>query len=176
MSRTALLVIDVQDSFLHRDYFRDDDMPAYQEAQTRLILGAMAKNVPVVRILHVDGDPEFTLESGLVRPMAWLPDHSDVTIEKHVHNAFTDTGLDRWLRERGISRVIVSGIRQRPRLRSRLCDRSYLDLPDDPPGVRPHLQRAGDQGEDRAGAAWPLCPGDQCGGRLGGTGLTQPIF
>lgn len=111
MSRTALLVIDVQDSFLHRDYFRDDDMPAYQEAQTRLILGAMAKNVPVVRILHVDGDPEFTLESGLVRPMAWLPDHSDVTIEKHVHNAFTDTGLDRWLRERGITRLIVSGIR-----------------------------------------------------------------
>jgi isochorismate hydrolase len=30
---------------------------------------------------------------------------------KHVHNAFTDTGLDRWLRTRGIRKLIVTGIR-----------------------------------------------------------------
>jgi nicotinamidase-related amidase len=28
-----------------------------------------------------------------------------------VHNAFTDTGLDRWLRGRGIRRVLIAGIR-----------------------------------------------------------------
>lgn len=30
---------------------------------------------------------------------------------KHTHNAFTDTGLDLWLRRRGIERLIVTGIR-----------------------------------------------------------------
>ena len=28
-----------------------------------------------------------------------------------MHNAFTDTGLDRWLRGRGIRRVLIAGIR-----------------------------------------------------------------
>lgn len=40
-----------------------------------------------------------------------MPEAHAVEFVKHVHNAFTDTGLDRWLRARGITRLIVSGIR-----------------------------------------------------------------
>jgi nicotinamidase-related amidase len=43
--------------------------------------------------------------------MDWLPDTHAVEFHKHVHNAFTDTGLDRWLRGRKVDRLIVSGIR-----------------------------------------------------------------
>ncbi|MDU2879958.1 MAG: isochorismatase family protein, partial [Enterobacter sp.] len=53
----------------------------------------------------------FTLESGYVKPMAFLRHQPDVVFQKHVHNAFTDTGLDRWLRERDINSVIICGIR-----------------------------------------------------------------
>jgi nicotinamidase-related amidase len=111
MKNTALLVVDVQRSFERRTYWTDRDLPAFREQLTALIDGAAAAAIPVVRILHVEDEGDFSLASGLVQPMAWVPPEHDVLFHKHVHNSFTDTGLDRWLRVRGIRRVIVSGIR-----------------------------------------------------------------
>jgi len=108
---TALLVIDVQESFPNRPYWSETDVPAFRDRLIRLIEGASAKGIPVVRILHVESEGAFSLASGLVRPLDWVPPQHDVVFHKSVHNAFTDTGLDRWLRGRGITRVIVSGIR-----------------------------------------------------------------
>lgn len=107
----ALLVIDVQQSFLHAPYWREDDVPVFREKLVRLIDAAIARGWPVVRILHDDGDAHFSEASGLVTPMAWVPAERDVVFRKKVHNAFTGTRLEAWLRERGIRRVIVSGIR-----------------------------------------------------------------
>jgi len=107
----ALLVIDVQQSFLHAPYWREDDVPVFREKLVRLIDAAIARGWPVVRILHDDGDAHFSGASGLVTPMAWVPAKRDVVFRKKVHNAFTGTRLEAWLRERGIRRVIVSGIR-----------------------------------------------------------------
>jgi hypothetical protein len=42
--------------------------------------------------------------------MAFLR-HQPAVFQKHVHNAFTDTGLDHWLRERDINQLIICGIR-----------------------------------------------------------------
>jgi nicotinamidase-related amidase len=111
MRNAALLVIDVQQSFEHRPYFTDRDLPAFREALTSLVDGCAARRCPIARILHVEPEGAFAPASGLVTPMTWLPPAHDVEIHKHVHNAFTDTGLDRWLRARKIERVIVSGIR-----------------------------------------------------------------
>ncbi|HEX7917333.1 isochorismatase family protein [Rudaea sp.] len=108
---TAVLSIDVQQSFPARDYWREDDVPAFRANIVRLIEGAAAKGWPVVRILHEDGDGPFSQASGLVKPLDWMPQTHAVEFVKHVHNAFTDTGLDRWLRAHGIRRLIVAGIR-----------------------------------------------------------------
>lgn len=110
-AKAALLVIDVQQSFLHAPYWRQDDVPAFRENLLKLLDAATARGWPIVRILHEDGDAHFTAASGLVQPMEWVPDAHDVVFRKHVHNAFTGTGLEAWLRERGIDRVVISGIR-----------------------------------------------------------------
>ncbi len=107
----ALLVIDVQQSFLHAPYWREDDVPVFRANLLKLIDAAAARGWPVVRILHEDGDAHFSAASGLVTPMAWVPQAHDVVFRKQVHNAFTGTQLEAWLRERGIGRLIVSGIR-----------------------------------------------------------------
>ncbi len=108
---TALLIIDVQQSFLHRPYWSDAELPRFQNAILRLDAGSRALGIPVVHVLHCDEDGPFRMDSGWVKPMDWLPGEPAVTFIKHVHNAFTDTGLDAWLRERGIQRLIVCGIR-----------------------------------------------------------------
>jgi nicotinamidase-related amidase len=110
-STTAVLSIDVQQSFPARPYWREDDVPAFRKNITRLIEGATQRGWPVVRILHEDGDGPFSADSGLVKPLDWMPQTHAVEFVKHVHNAFTDTGLDRWLRTRGIRKLIVTGIR-----------------------------------------------------------------
>ena len=110
-STTAVLSIDVQQSFPARPYWREDDVPAFRENITRLIDGATRRGWPVVRILHEDGEGPFAAASGLVKPLDWMPQTHAVEFVKHVHNAFTDTGLDRWLRTRGIRKLIVTGIR-----------------------------------------------------------------
>ena len=113
---TALLVIDVQESFRHRPYFDPAALPAYLAQQNALIAGSVARGIPVVRILHSDGpesaDNPFALASGHVRPMDGLSAFdAAANFLKHRHSALVGTGLDVWLTENGIRRLIVSGIR-----------------------------------------------------------------
>lgn len=113
---TCLLVIDVQESFRHRPYWSEANLSAYLAAQNALSDGCRARGVPVVRVLHGDGDPvagnPFALESGHVRPLAGLADFAeDARFLKARHSALVGTGLDVWLTQRGIQRLVVSGIR-----------------------------------------------------------------
>jgi nicotinamidase-related amidase len=110
-AQSVLLVIDVQESFRHRPYWTEADLPAFQSALRRLEAGCRARDIPVVHVFHVEDDGPFSLASGLVQPLAGFPAACAVRFEKHTHNAFTDTGLDLWLRRRGIGHLIVTGIR-----------------------------------------------------------------
>jgi len=108
---TALLVIDVQESFRHRPYWSEADLPGFLASQQALIDGAEARGIPVVQILHEDGDGPFAAESGLVRTLEGLRIAPDAVFRKSRHSALVGTGLDVWLTRHGIGRLIVSGIR-----------------------------------------------------------------
>lgn len=108
---TALIVVDVQESFRQAPYWDASELPTYLSRQQALIDGAKAAGMPIVQIFHVDTDATFTLESGFVRTLTEITIAPDVTFHKGVHSALVDTGLDSWLRANGIRRVIVSGIR-----------------------------------------------------------------
>ena len=114
--KTCLIVIDAQESFRHRPYSAERDIPAYLAAQNALIAGCVAQGVAVLRVLHVDGPPTpdnpFARESGHVAPLAGLLDFAPAaSFVKGRHSALVGTGLDVWLTENGIGRLIVSGIR-----------------------------------------------------------------
>jgi nicotinamidase-related amidase len=110
-SRTALLVIDAQQSFEHRPYWDPSDAPAFLDRLQSLVDGAKARQIPVARIFHVEESGAFSLESGYVKTMAPLSIAPDVTFHKHRHSALIGSGLSVWLTERGIRHLIVSGIR-----------------------------------------------------------------
>lgn len=109
---TALLLIDVQESFRSRPFWDDEDVPAFLAATNALLAGCASRGVPVVRVLHVAGDGPFSLDSGLVRPLDGLQE-VEVAAEfaKSKHSALVGTGLPGWLTEQGVDRLIVSGIR-----------------------------------------------------------------
>jgi len=114
--KTCLLVIDAQQSFRNRPYSSERDMPAYLAFQNALIAGCTARGVPVVRVLHVDGskskDNPFAIESSHVVPLEGLANFTPAAaFVKGRHSALIGTGLEVWLTQQGIQRLIISGIR-----------------------------------------------------------------
>jgi len=114
--KTCLILIDAQESFRQRPYFTADALPAYLAAQNALIDGCVVAGIPMVRVFHVDGPKAasnpFALESGFIQPLAELrPFEAAATFYKSRHSALVGTGLDVWLTQQGIGRLIISGIR-----------------------------------------------------------------
>ena len=108
---TALLVIDVQESFRHRPYWSDSDVSLFVEHLETLIGGAKSHNIPVVQVFHVEDSGPFSLASGHVVPFEGLSFVPDAVFYKRSHSALVGSGLDVWLVQNGIRRVIVCGIR-----------------------------------------------------------------
>lgn len=110
-ARTALIVVDAQESFRHRPYYREDDVAAYLDRQQALVDGAKAAGIPVIQIFHVEESGAFSEASGFVRVLEPLRIDADAVFRKRRHSALVGSGLDVWLTQNGIRRIIVSGIR-----------------------------------------------------------------
>ena len=112
MSKTALLVIDVQESFKQRPYWDEAAFVGFAKRQNQLIAAARRQDWPVVFILHNEEEGVFSPASGYVRLMDFLDKKAeDPVFNKTVHNALTESGLQEWLSEQGITQLVVSGIR-----------------------------------------------------------------
>lgn len=117
---TALLVIDVQQSFRQRPYWTEDEAPAFFANLQQVVDNAVETGVPVLQIFHTDESegPQgaFSRASGFVVTLPGLRIEPDAVFYKRVHSALfahSDEGttLEQWLRERGIERLVVTGIR-----------------------------------------------------------------
>ena len=114
--KSCLIVIDAQESFRQRPYWSEDIAQPYFAAQNALIEGCSAAGLPIVRVFHVDSPATaanpFAIESGFVRPIEGVASfEAAATFTKHRHSALVNSGLDVWLTQQGIGRLIVSGIR-----------------------------------------------------------------
>lgn len=109
--KSALIVIDVQESFRHMPYWNTEGLDAYLEKQQRLIDGAKAANIPMVQVFHTRANSLFDRNGGLVRTLNGLEIEPEITFYKERHSALAGTGLDIWLTRNNIKRLIVSGIR-----------------------------------------------------------------
>jgi nicotinamidase-related amidase len=110
-SDTALIVVDVQESFRQRPYWSDADAPAFRARLQALIDGAKARGIAVVQIFHVEDDGAFSLASGFVTTMQGVAIEPAAVFHKHSHSALVGSGLDVWLVQNGIRNLIVCGIR-----------------------------------------------------------------
>lgn len=125
MSDTALIVIDAQESFRARPYYRKDDMPLYLERQQRLIDGAADAGWHILKVLHVEDEGAFSEGSGMVRTLDPLRLDPTATFRKGRHSALVGSGLDVWLTEHGVRRLVISGIRT-----EQCCETTTRHAPD----------------------------------------------
>lgn len=112
---TALLVLDVQESFRARpaDWSGVSD-PDIAVRVRELVEHARRRDQPVFWILHTEPGTGtvFDPDIGHVQLLPGLePCRDEPVLYKTTFNAFTSTDLDRRLREAGVSQVVVCGIR-----------------------------------------------------------------
>jgi nicotinamidase-related amidase len=108
---TALVVVDVQESFRNEPYWSDAEVPQFVGRLQALIDGCAARKIPILQVFHVEEEGSFSPASGLVTTLDPLKIAPDAVFHKRFHSALAGTQLGEWLRERGIGRLIVSGIR-----------------------------------------------------------------
>lgn len=111
MSRSALLLIDNQQSFYHRGYAEQAETPAFEQKVSELAAGCRQRGILLVDVFHVEAEGPFSHASGLVKRLPFLQHQADKTFYKQVHNALTESGLDSWLREQQVTEVIICGVR-----------------------------------------------------------------
>ena len=72
----ALIVVDVQESFRRRPYFREQDLSGFLRNAQSLVNRCQARGIPVVQVFHreLPDDPAnpFSEASGCVRTMPEL--------------------------------------------------------------------------------------------------------
>lgn len=111
MSDTALLVIDVQESFRQAPYWSDEEAAAFIPRLQRLVDSAASRGMPVLQVFHVEETGHFSLGSGHVRTLSPLAIRPDAVFHKRRHSALVGSGLDIWLTQHGTRRLVVCGIR-----------------------------------------------------------------
>lgn len=112
INRSALLVIDAQDSFKARSRWQQRNNPQFEENITRLVEAYRKAGLPVFFFLDSDDDEEFKPGSPYFKLMDFLkPENDEPVIVKTSRNCFTSTNLDYLLRRKDVSRVVVTGIK-----------------------------------------------------------------
>mgnify|MGYP001180659906 CR=1 FL=1 len=112
--KRALVVIDVQESFLQQEIWAASSHPKIVESVQRLVEHAREQGDLVVWVLHAapGSGTVFDPALGFVRLMDGLHARDgEPVVTKSSHNAFTTTNLQQILTRQGVREVVVCGIR-----------------------------------------------------------------
>ena len=111
ISESALLVIDAQDSFKSTDRWQKRNNKDFEKNVARLVNLYREHGLPVIYFLHSDEDPGFETTSPHYKLMDFLsPRDCEPVIHKVTRNVFTSTGLPALLMQKGVRRVLITGI------------------------------------------------------------------
>jgi len=113
-SQTALLLVDIQQGFDHPKYWGSARSTPSFESNVSRLLSAFRK-APGAQIIHVrhhsipHGSPLHPSCSGAAFQPYAVPLPNEVVLSKTVNSAFIGTDLEKILREREITKLVVCG-------------------------------------------------------------------
>lgn len=108
----ALILIDMQQCMANPSAGARNN-PRAETNIAALLEAWRGGGAPVVHVRHISRSPESGFAPGqpgaLFQP-AFGPRPGEHVVEKNVPDAFIHSGLERWLRVRGIERLVVAGV------------------------------------------------------------------
>ena len=111
LTESALLVVDVQESFRVGERWARRNNLAFEANVAALVDAYRAAGLPVIYFLHTDGDAEFAPGSPYLRLMEFLAPRADEPVLlKNTRNCFSSTTLQAQLLARGVRRLAITGI------------------------------------------------------------------
>lgn len=111
-SNAVLIIIDMQKGMLSPQLGRRNNLGAELRIG-QLLSGWRASNRPVVHVRHISRAPGSVFwpgQAGCEFQEALAPLAHEHVQEKNVPDAFAATGLERWLRVRGIRQLVMVGV------------------------------------------------------------------
>ena len=112
MNATALLIIDMQIGMSWPSSGARNN-PEAEVAIASLLAEWRARGAPILHVRHISrtpGSPFWPGQPGVEFQPLLAPLDSEHVMEKNVPDAFANTGLERWLRVRSISSVVIVGV------------------------------------------------------------------
>ena len=110
---TALIVIDVQESFRNRPVWEQVSNPRIVERVNGLVQAARSRGIQVYWVWHAEpgSGSVFDPEMGLVGPIEGIDvREGEPQVTKTSRNAFTTTNLGQLLVSNGVRKIVVAGI------------------------------------------------------------------
>jgi nicotinamidase-related amidase len=111
-TNAALVIIDMQQGMAQPALGRRNNPDA--EVQMRQLLEAWRQSArPIVHVRHISRTPGSVFwpgQPGCEFQAALQPLPHEHVVEKNVPDAFTHTGLERWLHARAIRQVVIVGV------------------------------------------------------------------
>jgi len=112
MNAPALLIVDMQVGMSWPSSGVRNNVGA-ETAIASLLAAWRTRGAPVVHIRHISrtpGSPFWPGQPGVEFQPALRPLEAEHVVEKNVPDALVNTGLERWLHNRGISSVVIVGV------------------------------------------------------------------
>lgn len=107
----ALLIIDQQQGIRRLDKPRNN--PAAESRMATLLAHWRGAGWPLVHIRHISREAGSVFapgQPGALFQAEFEPQPGEQVLEKNVPDAFVNSGLERWLRVRGLDAVVIVGV------------------------------------------------------------------
>ncbi|WP_339522965.1 cysteine hydrolase family protein [Pseudomonas sp. EA_35y_Pfl2_R111] len=107
----ALLIIDMQQGIQRVSTPRNN--PSAEACIAQLLEYWRSADLPLVHIRHISRQADSVFapgQSGALFQPALAPRDTEQVFEKNVTDAFTHSGLERWLHARAIRRLVIVGV------------------------------------------------------------------
>lgn len=111
IARSALIVVDVQDSFKLGARWDQRSNVEFERNVAALIAAYRDAALPIFFILHTDSDRGFRRDDPEFRLMSFIDRREgDPLLVKTTRNSFTSTDLQKQLDSRSVQRLVITGI------------------------------------------------------------------